>query len=424
MTVANEDLPKPRASGAPAAVTPEGESARRSSGGARLLRGGAGLIGTLLGLLALPVVFRIPSSAVWELTVAVSVWTHLLVGACLLAAALSFVVRRRTGSPGAKMLAIFLFFAAIISAIPVGEQRLSVARLADDLREQFGEGELRTYPGAPPRSAALSPAGWWAPNAPRVAVTTHRFATVSEIDLELDLYRAEGATGPQPLIVVVHGGAWVRGERSDFPDWNRYFAARGYTVADVDYRLAPTHRFPAAIDDIHRAIDALRERADEWGIDRDRIVLLGRSAGGHLALTAAYRAGDRPIAGVVGFYAPTDLVWSWETSIDKTYIDGRAVIEALMGGVPADLPELYREASPREWVSADTPPTLLLHGDRDVLVAPHQSTRLAEKLTEFEVPHLEIQIPGATHGFDISLAGGPGQIGLFAVERFLAAVCR
>ena len=416
------DHPDPELTGSSGAPRISGRGPARRVG--TILRLGASVAAVLLTFLVLPLLFRIPSSALWKLTVAVSVWTHLLVLAGLLGAGCSLLIRRKTGSRGAIVVALLLAGASLLSALPIAAQKRGVARLADQLAERFGSAEPRSLPGAPVRAAPLRAGGWLPPSAPEVTVSTHRFANRSGIDLELDLYRRAGAPAPRPLIVVVHGGAWVRGNRSDFPDWNRYLAARGYAIADVDYRLAPAHRFPAAIEDIHAAIDFLRGEAGELGLDPDRIVLLGRSAGGHLALTAAYRAGERPIAGVIGFYAPTDLVWSWETSIDKTYIDGRAVIEALMGGVPEELPELYRDASPREWVTSEAPPTLLLHGMRDVLVAPHQSTRLAERLAEFEVPHLEIQIPGATHGFDISLTGGAGQISLFAVERFLAAVCR
>ncbi|MEM7165172.1 MAG: alpha/beta hydrolase [Planctomycetota bacterium] len=221
---------------------------------------------------------------------------------------------------------------------------------------------------------------------------------------------------------MIHGGSWESGDRTEFPDLNPYLAARAYVVAAIDYRLAPAHCFPAPIDDVDRALSFLRARAGEYGIDRDRIVLLGRSAGGQIALTAAYRAASPGIRGVVGFYAPTDMVWSWEHSLDTTFIDGRRVVESYMGGSPDNLPGRYRDASPLALANETSPATLLFHGGRDTLVSPQQSQRLATRLAELGVPHLLVAIPGATHAFDVGFSGPMGQVSTYAIERFLAAV--
>ena len=174
------------------------------------------------------------------------------------------------------------------------------------------------------------------------------------------------------------------------------------------------------IEDIEAALAFLAREGASLGIDGSRVVLLGRSAGGHLALTAAYTFPDR-VLGVIAYYAPTDLPWSWETSTDTTYIDGRALIEALMGVTPAEAPDLYRSMSPIHLAGADSPPTLLLHGARDRLVSPQQGPRLAARLEELGVPHVHIEIPGATHGFDVAAGGVATRLGAAAVERFLEA---
>ena len=132
--------------------------------------------------------------------------------------------------------------------------------------------------------------------------------------LELDLDRREAAPEPRPIVVAVHGGSWQRGDSSQLPAINRCLAARGYGVAAINDRLAPQHVFPAARDDVVAAVRYLQSHAAELGLDADRVVLLGRSAGGQLALSAAYGMADPAVRGVVALYAPSDMNWSWENA--------------------------------------------------------------------------------------------------------------
>lgn len=239
--------------------------------------------------------------------------------------------------------------------------------------------------------------------------------------LLLDLYRTDGDEN-RPLIVFIHGGSWQGGERTALPDLLHYLAHRGYAVASVEYRLAPAHPFPAAPDDVRAAIAFLRLNADELGVDRRRIVLMGRSAGGHLALLTAYSANDDRIRGVVALYPATDLFWSWEHPANPLVYDSRGTLRAFLGGSPSERKEAYEDASPIRHVSDDSPPTLLLHGGRDELVSVRQSRRLAARLAEAGVPHLLVELPWATHAFEANLAGPGGQLAVFSIERFLSSV--
>ena len=105
-------------------------------------------------------------------------------------------------------------------------------------------------------------------------------------------------------------------------------------------------------------------------------------------------------------------------------LDSRAVLEAYLGGSPTTAPAAYQAASPINYVGPATPPTLLIHGERDDLVAFAQSARLDARLAAAGRPHFLAALPWANHGCDVNLQGPCGQITTYAVERFLAAILR
>ena len=158
------------------------------------------------------------------------------------------------------------------------------------------------------------------PPQPNVDVKTLIYTTRDDKPLELDFYRAHmdsaarsaDSTATTPLVITIHGGSWSSGSRKELPQLNYYLAARGYAVAAVGYRLAPANPFPAATDDVNAAIDYLKSHARSLGVDSSRIVLVGRSAGGQLALQSAYTKNDPAIKGVAALYAPSDQIWGWE----------------------------------------------------------------------------------------------------------------
>jgi acetyl esterase/lipase len=181
-----------------------------------------------------------------------------------------------------------------------------------------------------------------------VHVTEHEYAKPDGKSLKLDLYRRANASEPQPLVIMIHGGSWNGGSKTQLPAINRHVAAKGYAVASINYRHAPKWRFPAPVDDVFAAIEFLRANASRFGIDASRVVLIGRSAGGQLALSAAYSGRDAAIRGVVSFYAPTDLVLGYEKPSRPSVLDSKKALEGLLGGGPADNARLYAAASPGE----------------------------------------------------------------------------
>ena len=148
---------------------------------------------------------------------------------------------------------------------------------------------------------------------PSITAQTHEYARPDGTPLLLDLFHpADGAASTRPLVVIIHGGSWRGGDRKQLPALGEQLTQDGYIVAAISYRLAPANTFPAALQDVNAAVTWLKRHATDLRIDTTRIVLLGRSAGGQLALLAAYTRHDPAIRGVISFYGPTDLRWGWE----------------------------------------------------------------------------------------------------------------
>jgi acetyl esterase/lipase len=254
--------------------------------------------------------------------------------------------------------------------------------------------------------------------------TTEVFKNDGKAELKMDVYRPlANVVGNGAGIVVVHGGSWSGGVRNDFPQWNQWFADNGLTVFDIDYSLTQPN-YSSAIGDVKSAVVEIKKRSAEFNISPDKIILLGRSAGGHLALITAYSAAnsDESVAAVISVYAPTDLLWDYDNLSNEYVIDGRGTLSNLLGGSPYQSDEIrkrYLRASPIENVSAETPPTLLIHGGKDQLVLPENMNRLSGKLNELNISNKTLYIPYGQHGFDYNFNGWGSQITKTVILNFL-----
>jgi acetyl esterase/lipase len=256
---------------------------------------------------------------------------------------------------------------------------------------------------------------------PPVRFEERVFRTAGDEQLSLDVYRPAYEHGPLPGLIVVHGGNWQSSSTNEFVALNAYLAGRDFVVVAINYRAAP-QPFPAGRDDVLAAIAYLKVYGPQFGLDPSQIALLGRSEGGQLALLAAYTAGDPSIRGVISIYGPTDLQFGYEHPAPAALFDTRAVLNDYLGGGPADAADAYFAASPINFVTGSSPPTLLIHGMRDALVPAEQSARLEDRLQKAGVKHMFVRLPWATHGCDKSFGGPCGQIATYAVERFLDGV--
>lgn len=347
------------------------------------------------------------------LAIGVTEWGHILA----LVALVPLLPGWRTSKMGrvgaaAGIAAALLAFSPILRALPVAQ------RLPSQLRDAFGEASFKAENDSPLSARKLI----FGSASPAVDKKTIVYVVRDKESLTLDLFQGSKEKSPIPCVVVIHGGSWQNGDSTQLSALNGYLAAHGYAVAALNYRLGREHQFPAALDDVRAAIYYLKENAEELGLDAGRFVLLGRSAGGQLALLAAYTAHDPSIRGVVSLYGPADLVYSYEHPASPLVIDSRGVLEAYLGGSPNQVGSQYNAASPINFVGEETPPTLLIHGGRDELVSHAQSERLAGALERAGRRSLLLTLPWATHGCDYNFNGPCGQLSTYAIERFVKTV--
>lgn len=377
--------------------------------------GGLGFLG-LASLTLLPV----PTHRLWAGSVAATEFGYWIALAALLPL-IPTRARLRIGRLGALMslCAIGLFTIPVVRAKQISDS------LPPALQAQFGAPQRERHRFAPqPRAEPLVLADLLNPEkTPPVRYEERVFAAHDGQNLTLSIYRPAYVHEPVPAILVIHGGTWRDGDRSEFGPFNAYLASRDYVVAAMDYRLAPRWRFPAARDDVLSAVAYLKVYGPGLGIDPARLALLGRSGGGQLALLAAYTAQEPAIRGVVSLYGQSDLRFEYEHPAPARVRDTRAALEAYLGGAPGSGAEdTYYAASPVNFVSASSPPSLLVHGERDSIVSPEQAARLEARLQQSGVKHFLVRLPWATHGCDVSFGGPCGQIVIYAVERFLDSV--
>ena len=212
----------------------------------------------------------------------------------------------------------------------------------------------------------------------------------------MDVYFPD-AGGPWPALVYVHGGAWMHGDKAEAAMFARTMTAQGYVVVSVNYRLYPTGRYPAMIEDVKCAIRSMRAHAGEYNLDPNRIGAIGVSAGGHLVSLIGT---SDPSAGFdVGEYldqsSRVQAVIAMAPVMDLTRSFPHADIEAMRRvGFGEDN---IVQASPITHVTPDDPPFLLIHGDRDELVPVEQSQLMYERLLDANVPAQLVIVRNAGH---------------------------
>jgi len=259
-------------------------------------------------------------------------------------------------------------------------------------------------PGA--ASAQLSPSANWAAHAANQyrVVADVTYLTASNYESKLDIYARRDVTTPQPTLVYFHGGFWAAGTKEGSLLSLIPWMEMGWTVVNVEYRLARVAPAPAAVEDCLCALRYLAAQAMTYNIDVNRIVTMGESAGGHLALTSAMipeSAGlDRQCAGATPVPKVAAAInWFGVTDV-KDVIDGPNRANAAMtwlGSLP-NRDEIAARVSPLNYVRAGLPPILSIHGDADRVVPYQHGVRLHEALAKVGVPNQLITIPGGGHG--------------------------
>lgn len=238
------------------------------------------------------------------------------------------------------------------------------------------------------------------------------YKNVGETQLTLDIYKPNKTVKDAPLVVWIHGGAWMRGSKEAFIQKNNRLVntllKEGYIIASINYRLSGEATFPKPVQDCNDAINYLWKHSKDYGFNKHKIVLMGRSAGGHLAALVAasnthnvsdfFTKPSRPkfkVKALVDFFGPSDLT---TLKVNKARDPKRSPTARFLGDVPTNKPELAKKASPVTYINKHTPPTILLHGLNDRKVQSDQSKDFKERLDAVNVINELYIVENAKHG--------------------------
>ena len=328
--------------------------------------------------------------------------------------------------PGWVGLAIAVVSWTVLVVLVV--QGRASARTMRDALDELGPGEhgprvpwwLRVLPFAMKRRRDVK------------VVKNIEFARVAGRSLKLDVYMPPTPGDRRPVVLQIHGGAWIIGDKREqgIPLLG-HLAAAGWVGFNANYRLSPGATFPDHLVDLKRALAWIREHAAEYGADPDFVCVTGGSAGGHLtalmALTAndpRYQPGfehvDTSLKAAVPFYGVYDFTnrnGTWDPRTWPMFLEPW-VVKAFL----ADEPDRFAEASPIDQVTADAPPFLVIHGDRDTLAPVDDARTFVEALRSVShEPVLYAELHGSQHAFDLFPSTRSVHV-IEAVERFVRAV--
>lgn len=232
------------------------------------------------------------------------------------------------------------------------------------------------------------------------------YRKVEDNEIKADFYYPEKPLRePAPFVIVIHGGSWMQGKRSDMAPLCEGLAQSGLASATIDYRLSPRHKWPAHIQDSQAAVRYFRANAEKYKIDPNNFGATGASAGGHLALllglsTTSWepKATDNPqvsesVKCVVNFFGPTDLTQDFNPAL------ANIVCQQVLGVKYDKTNKDIINLGPLAHVTKSAPPIFTIQGDADTTVPPKQANRLDEALKAVGATHTLRMIPGMAHEF-------------------------
>ena len=343
----------------------------------------------------------------------------------LLVFILTFFVRKSWWS---ALIFISSLLGLILSLLPLSQLATTNTNFAVEMETVLGTDYLQSVPED--LKAQMRPQPFVLADIfrglPKKEVRTQRgivFASPDGVDLKLNVYQPLVTQKLQkfPTVVILYPGSWRQGSPDNYERFSCYIAAQGYSVIAIDYRHAPKYKFPAQIEDVRAALQYIQAHADNLAVDIERIAIMGRSAGGHLATLAAYEQGAMPFRAVVSYYAPSNLLEGFYNPPIPDPINTNTVLRDFLGGTPDELLELYQKASPKSYVRPDLPPSLLIYAGRDHVVQPKFGQILYRRLQATGNRAIFLEIPWAEHCFDAVFPGISNQLALYYTERFLAS---
>lgn len=235
------------------------------------------------------------------------------------------------------------------------------------------------------------------------------YATPAGKPVLLDLYVPDLPAGLHPLIIWVHGGGWLGGDKSK-PPALALFTGHGYALASIDYTLTQVAKWPAQIYDCKAAIRWLRAHAGDYNLDPERFGVWGGSAGGHLVAMIGVTGGMKQFEGDLGnpgvssrvqavadCCGPSDFTTIENFKSEEDWENRGSVTTRLLGGPISKNLEIARLASPVTWIAKDDPPFLVMHGEKDTDVPFNQGEAFAAALAKAGVSVKFAPVAGAGH---------------------------
>ena len=268
-----------------------------------------------------------------------------------------------------------------------------------------------------------------------VTRTDIQFAEHDGTRLVGDLYSPKGLD-KAPILVGVHGGGWQIGDRKFYTHWGNYLASNGYAVFAIEYRLMKPglKTYPGAVYDVKAAVQYVRAKAGELGVDADRVALMGDSAGAHLSALVALAGGEPTfstdyrndpytsispeVKAVLGVYGVYDMLGQWEH--DQIARPRDQITEKFLDASPMTSRKAFFESSPMSYATVDKNATrfLLVYGTHDDIVDSEQSATFLTALKQAQFIARAIVVPGAGH-FWVADPIEPGSFGAYAGPKVL-----
>lgn len=236
---------------------------------------------------------------------------------------------------------------------------------------------------------------------------------------KMDVYLPEGRkAATTKLIIMVHGGGWYGGDKSDITAFVDTLKKRlpDYAIININYRLAttPLTTFPTQENDVKAAVDFIYGKRSEYNIS-DKFAMIGVSAGAHLALLQSYKYSNSvKVKAVVDFFGPTDMTAMYNSPASPLAPSSDIAL-LFNGATPTTNATLYTQSSPITFANAQAVPTIILHGGQDPIVRVTQSTNLRDKLISFNIPRQYVFYPTEGHGW----AGAPLTDSFDKIQAFL-----
>lgn len=218
-------------------------------------------------------------------------------------------------------------------------------------------------------------------------------------DTVMNVYMPVDGKVGRPAVLLIHGGGWRNGGRSHFREIGRRFGHSGYVAGNIEYRLAPENQYPAAVQDSLCALAFFRAESDRFGLDPDRVAVMGYSAGGHLASlmgVAAQLPAIAPDCAAGGTTDPQAVIsGAGIHKFDTGLIKSLSSVKKFLGGTQEEIPEVWEEASPVTHVGSNEPPYLFVVGSFDPLL--HQQKIMRDALEAAGNETELIIVPGSGH---------------------------